>query len=295
MNGLLSRYTRRAVITGVLGAFGTGVGLPMGPAEAQARAYRIGYLATRFEAESWKSFLDALREHGWEEGRNIIVEGRWAEGRPERYVELASELATLKLDVIVASGPPALRAMQQATRTTPIVMTAVADPVEMGFVKSLAKPGGNITGVASSAGSGLFSKLLELTRDALPTSKRVGILFNEGNPLNYATAAASEISDAANRLELELVWLPLKIASDIQPALTTAKQRGTDAIIGIGDPLLYAQRDLIHDTAEKYRLPTIWAAREYLSGRGLLAYGSTLRGMLRHARSHLCRSHFARC
>ena len=109
MNGLLSRYTRRAVITGVLGAFGTGVDLPMGPAEAQARAYRIGYLATRFEAESWKSFLDALREHGWEEGRNIIVEGRWAKSRPERYVELASELATLKLDVIVASGPPALR------------------------------------------------------------------------------------------------------------------------------------------------------------------------------------------
>ena len=85
------------------------------------------------------------------------------------------------------------------------------------------------------------------------------------------------------------MWLPLKIASDIQPALTTAKQRGTDAIIGIGDPLLFAQRDLIHDTAEKYGLPTIWAAREYLSGRGLLAYGSTLRGMLRHALCHVDR------
>jgi putative ABC transport system substrate-binding protein len=250
---------------------------------AQGTPRRIGYLGTRFNAAYWQSFLDALREHGWEDGRNIIVEGRWAEARPERYVELASELVSLKMDVIVASAPPAVRAVQQATRTIPIIMTAVADPVDMGFVKSLAEPGGNITGVASTAGAGLISKLLELTKDALPSAKRVGILFNEGNPLNYITPAEPEISAAAKALDLEILWLPIRAVADLEPALATAKQRGADAIIGSGDPLLFAERAVIHDIAERNRLPTIWPTREYLSGRGLLSYGPTLEGMLRHA------------
>jgi putative ABC transport system substrate-binding protein len=99
---------------------------------AQAKVYRIGFLGGRFDAALWPSFLDSLREHGWEEGRNIVVEGRWAEGRPERYIELASELVSHKMDVIVASALPAVRALQQASRTTPIIMIAVVDPVEMG-------------------------------------------------------------------------------------------------------------------------------------------------------------------
>ena len=221
------------------------------PARAQAKIYRIAFLGNRFDAALWQSFLDALRQHGWEDGRNIIVEGRWADGRTERYAEIASELASLKVDVIVASAPPAVRAVQQATRTTPIVMTAVADPVEIGFVKSLAEPGGNITGVTSRAGPGLLSKLLELTKDALPSAKRIGILFNQGNPLNYATAAAPEILDAAKRLEQELLWLGIRCVADFEPVLTTAKQQGADAIIGIGDPLIFAERELIHDIAEK--------------------------------------------
>src|SRR5690242_925136 len=118
--------------------------------------------------------------HGWQEGLNIVIEARWTEGRPERYIELASELVSLKMDVIVAGAPPAVRALQQTTHTTRMIMIVVADPVEMGFVKSLAEPGGNITGVASVAGRNIILKLLELTKDALPSVKRVGILFNEG-------------------------------------------------------------------------------------------------------------------
>jgi putative ABC transport system substrate-binding protein len=150
------------------------------------KLYRIGYLGGRFDAALGASFLDGLREHGWEEGLNIVIEGRWTEGRPERYIELASELVSLKLDVIVAAAPPAVRALQQATRTTPIVMIAVADPVEMGFVKSLAEPGGNITGVTSVAGRNIILKLVELTKDALPSAKRVGILSNEPSELHYS-------------------------------------------------------------------------------------------------------------
>jgi putative ABC transport system substrate-binding protein len=153
----------------------------------------------------------------------------------------------------------------------------------MGFVSSLSEPGGNITGVSSAAGPGLFSKLLELTKDALPSAQRVGILFNEGNPLNYAAASSPEILAAANALRLELVWLPVTSVTDFEGAFVSAHQRGVDAVVGVGDPLLFAERQRIHDYAEKHRLPTIWATREYLFGRGLLSHGPSLRGMMRHA------------
>src|SRR5829696_7126094 len=198
-------------------------------AGAQTKVYRIGYIGTRFNAPLWQSFLDDLRKHGWEDGRNVVVEGRWAEARPGGYVELASELVSLKMDVIVANGPPALQALQQATRTIPIIMAFADYPVEMGFVKSLAEPGGNITGLSSSAGPGFISKQMELTKDAIPSAKRIGILFNEANPLNSATASAPEISAAAKALGLEILWLPIRSLSDIEPALATAKQGGADA------------------------------------------------------------------
>ena len=191
---------RRAFVAGV--AANVSMLRPTHNTCAQAKVYRIGFLGGRFDAALWPSFLDGLREHGWEEGRNIIVVSRWAEGRPERYIELASELVSLNMDVVVASAPPAVRALQQATRTTPIIVIAVVDPVEMGFVKSLSEPGGNITGVTSLAGPNIILKLFELTKDALPSVKRVGILFNEGNPLNYITAAAPQILAAAKLLEL---------------------------------------------------------------------------------------------
>ena len=272
---------RRAFVTGV--AATVALLRPTHHIRAQAKVYRIGFLGGRFDEALWPSFLDALREHGWEEGLNIVIEARWTEGRPERYIELASELVSLKMDVIVAGAPPAVRALQQATRTIPIKMIAVADPVEMGFVKSLAEPGGNITGVTSVAGRNIILKLLELTKDALPSAKRVGILFNEGNPVNYITAAAPQILATAKPLELEILWLPIRTVGDLEPAIATAKQRGVDAIIGSGDPLLFAQREFINETAERNGVPTIWGPREYLSGGGLLSYGPTLRGMLRQA------------
>ena len=273
MSMLLSRHTRRREFIAILGGAAS---WPF-PVLAQAKVYRIGYIGTRFDAPLWQSFLDDLRKHGWEDGRNVVVEGRWVQARPGGYVELASELISLKMDVIVANGPPALKALQQATRTLPLIMAAVDYPVEMGFVKSLAEPGGNITGVSSSAGPGFISKQMELTRDALPSAKRVGILFNEANPLNYAMAAAPEILVAAKALDMEVLWLPVRTVSDVEPVLATAKQGGADAIVGIGDAVLFGVRDFIQDIAEKNRLPTIWPSREF---RGLLSYGNTYRSLL---------------
>jgi putative ABC transport system substrate-binding protein len=256
------------------------------PVLAQAKVYRIGYIGTRFDAPLWQSFLDDLRKHGWEDGRNVVVEGRWAEARPGGYVELASELVSLKMDVIVANGPQALQALQQATRTIPIIMASADYPVEMGFVKSLAEPGGNITGVSSSAGPGFISKQMELTKDAIPSARRVGILFNEVNRFNSATASAPEIAAAAKALGLELLWLPVRTVSDVEPALAMAKQGGADAIVGIADPVLFPVRDFIHAMAEKSGVPTIWPSREW---GGLLSYGNTYRSMLRQAAGYVDR------
>jgi putative ABC transport system substrate-binding protein len=223
--------------------------------------------------------LDGLRERGWESHR-FVIEGRWSEGRVERLPELAAELVALNVDVIVASAPPAVRAAQQATRTIPIIMHAVADPVQAGFVASLSRPGSNITGVSSTAAD-LFPKLAEVTKEALPSAARIGALYNAGNPLNYATAQHADMVAASDALGLQLVWLAVRLVGDFDAAFAEARQRQADAIIGVGDPLLFAERDRIHDLAEKHRIPMIWPTREYVSGRGLLSYGPSLEAAMR--------------
>jgi putative tryptophan/tyrosine transport system substrate-binding protein len=207
---------------------------------AQARKVaRIGYLGNT--RGTHQPLLDGLQERGWEPG-SFVIEARWSQGRVERLPELAAELAALNMDVIVAASPPAVRAAQQATRTIPIIMFAVANPVEAGFIASLSNPGGNITGVTSTPGS-LFSKVLEITKEAIPSASRIGMLYNAGNPLNYASADHKDISAASDALSLQR----------------------------------------IHDLAEKYGVPMIWGPREYLDGRGLLSYGPSLNTQLRQA------------
>lgn len=264
-----------------------GVSLWLGLGSAEAKTYRIAFLGNSYDAALWQAFLEGLRDHGWVESPDFIIERRWAEGRPERLPGLASELVSLNSDVIVAAAPPAVRAAQEATRTTPIIMTAVSDPVAAGFVSRLSAPGGNITGVASTAGAGLLSKLLELARDALPTASRVGILFNEANPLNYVAPAKPEILEAARALRLEVSWLPVTGTADFDPAFQSAKERNAEAVIGIGDPLLFRERQHVHRLAEKHSVPTIWPTREYLAEQGLLSHGPSLPGMLRHAAAYV--------
>jgi putative ABC transport system substrate-binding protein len=254
-------------------------------AQARTKVARIGYLGN--SRVPLQPLLDGLRERGWEP-RQFVIEGRWAEGRVERFPEFAAELVALNVDVIVAASPPAVRAAQQATRTIPIIMFAVANPVEFGFIASLSQPGGNITGVTSTPGS-LFSKVLEITKEALPAAARIGMLYNAGNPLNYATADHTDILAASDALGLQLVWLAVRQVGDFDAALAEARQRQADAIIGIGDPLLFAERERIHNLAEKYRIPIIWGPREYLDGRGLLSYGPSVNAQLRHAAGHVDR------
>ena len=246
-------------------------------AQAATQVARIGFLGNL--PGRLQPFLDGLRELGWEPGR-FVVEDRYAEGRVERFPELAGELVALDLDVIVAASPPAVKATQQATRTVPIIMFAVADPVGSGFIESLAEPGGNITGLSSAVGS-LPSKLLEISKDAIPSATRIGMLYNAGNPLNYATQQHQSIVAASDSLGLQLEWLAVKQIGDFGTVFAQARQQHVDAIVGIGDPLLFTERDRIHDLAEEHGIPMVWPTREYLSDRGLVSYGPSLAAALR--------------
>jgi putative ABC transport system substrate-binding protein len=226
---------------------------------------------------------DGLRALGWIEGRNLAIDARYMEGNVERAPQLAAELVRLNPDVIVAASPPAVRAVQRATSDIPVVMFAVADPVGMGLVASLARPGGNITGVASVVPEGFMGKQLELVREALPGASRVGVLFNAGNPLNYAATFSRQLATAADALKLALTPLEIRTADEIEKAIGVASRERVDAVLLVGDVLTFRHRKRIHDLARASRLPTFVPTPEYLDDQGLLAYGPSLTDAARQA------------
>ncbi|HUP38010.1 MAG TPA: ABC transporter substrate-binding protein [Candidatus Limnocylindria bacterium] len=251
-------------------------------AEAQqsSKIAKIGILAN-----SPSPLLEALKEElrgfGWVEGRTAAFEVRYARGDLDRLPGFADELVKLDVDVIIAPAPPAVRAAKQATATIPIVMTAVADPVRDGFVASLARPAGNVTGVASVAAATLLPKILELGKEAIPRMTRVGLLFNAANPLNYAATFSDELREAARALKVELHDLGIRSADDVRAAMGAAVAARVDAVLVVGDPLTFMHRGLIQELAAQRGLPTLQTTREYLAGRGLLSYGSSLELLVR--------------
>jgi putative ABC transport system substrate-binding protein len=249
------------------------IALPLASeAQREGHVARIGVLGNS-PSSGWEAFRRSLQDLGYVEGQNIAVEWRWTEGNVERAPELAKDLVRQKVDIIVASAPPATRAAQQATDTIPIVFTAVADPIDSGFVRSLARPGGNLTGVASSVPEGFFPKLLELAREAIPSAKRVGVLYNAGNPRNYFTQFAPQWAEAAEALKLELQRMEVRTPEDLDAVFRAAR---VNVIVLVGDPLLFQHRMRIHDLADQRRIPTVHPTKEYLAGRGLLSYGPNL-------------------
>jgi putative ABC transport system substrate-binding protein len=242
---------------------------------------RIGWLGnTPIHPHPLAEGLHAL---GWVEGSNLLIEWRYTEGNIERAPELAADLVRLKPDVIVAASPPVVRAVQRATSSIPIVMVAVSDPVGMGFVTSLRQPGGNITGLSSAIPGGFMSKILQLIKEAIPNASRVGLLYNEGNPVNYATASSSELAVASQALNLQLQYLAVRNAEDIEKTLTAASLNPLQAVFVVGDPLTFRYRKRIHELAASRNVPTFVPAPEYLDGLGLMAYGPRLTDMLRQA------------
>jgi len=242
----------------------------------------IGFLgaATLSTTSPWvAAFLQRLREFGWVEGRNIVIEYRWAEGRTERYSEIAAELVRLKVDVIATSATGPTLAVKQATSSIPIVFAGVGDPVGIGIVDNLARPSGNVTGL-SVLFTDLAGKRLELLREILPGLRRLAILTNIGNP--SAMLEVHEVEAMVRTLGLESVTPEVRRPEDIAPAVESLKD-GVDALYVISDPVINTNRIRINTLALRARIPTMHSLREYVEVGGLISYGPNVSDMFRRA------------
>ena len=254
-------------------------------AQQAATVYRIGRLSPGsplLVAHLWEAFRQRLRELGYVEGQNLVIEGRYAEGRAERLPDLAAELVRLKVDVIVAGGTAAIRAAQQATHTIPIVMAATADPVGQGFVASLAYPGGNITGL-SWLGTELPGKRLELLKETVPQSTRIAALIHAAHPAYASTMHTLTV--AARALGLHLHVVEVRSADELDAAFAAMTRTGADAVIVVEDALLLSgQRGrVVADLAATHRLPMMYSWREWVVAGCLMSYGPSRPDMLRRA------------
>jgi putative ABC transport system substrate-binding protein len=242
----------------------------------------IGFVGTASSVWSpWTAaFVQRLHELGWIEGRNVAVEYRWWEGRPERLAEIAAEFVRLKVDVIVTAGD-AVATLKQATTVIPIVFALAQDPVGGGLVASLARPAGNVTGL-SLQGPDLTGKRLELLREVVTPLRRLAILFDAGYPT--AVVEKDEVQATARALGLEVAPLEIRRADDIVPAFDALKAPA-DALYVIIDTLVAANRARIITLAVGSRLPTIFPARIYIQAGGLISYGPSFTDQFRRAAS----------
>jgi putative ABC transport system substrate-binding protein len=251
------------------------------PLWAQQPRPVIGFLGTVAQ-EMWAkpvaAFEGQLREHGWIDGRTIKIIYRWGEGRSERFAEIATEFVNSNVDVIVTGGN-AVSAVRQATSTIPIVFALAVDPVGSGFVNSLSRPGGNVTGL-SSQGPDLAGKRLELLREVAPGRRRLAILVNVGYPA--AKEELAQVQTAARALGLESAVLEIRRAEDIAPALDGAKGRA-DALYVVGEALVIANAVLITKLALDAGLPAISNYREFAASGGLMAYGPNFPALFQRA------------
>ena len=250
-------------------------------AQQLAKLPTIGFLgaSTSSNWSHWTAaFVQRLRELGWIEGRTVAIEYRWAEGRSERFTEIAAEFARLKVDVILSVGSAAAVA-KQATSTIPIVFALAADPVGSGLVASLARPGGNLTGL-SILSSELAGKRIELLREVLPGLRRLAIIGNVGSVSSVLEIA--EAQAAARKLGLDVDVLEIRRAEDIAPALDTLRS-GVQALYVCPDPLVNANHARINTLALGARLPTIHPFRDYLGAGGFMSYGANNADLYRRA------------
>jgi putative tryptophan/tyrosine transport system substrate-binding protein len=248
----------------IIGISGSAVALPLtAHAQQLTKLPTIGFLGagTPSGYSQWvAAFMQQLRERGWIEGRDIALELRWAEGKNERFADIAAEFVRLNVDVIVTTGTAPVVAAKQATSVIPIVFTSAGDPVATGLVASLARPGGNVTGLSNQAPD-LAGKRLELLREIIPDLHRLAILTNIGSPIG--ALEMGEVQAAARTLGVEILPLEIRRAEDIGPAFEALKDRA-DALYVVAEPLLSGNRVRISILALGARLPTLHGFREYV-------------------------------
>jgi putative ABC transport system substrate-binding protein len=275
---------KRLAVTVALLVFGQVVG-----AQQTKQVARIGYLAPAFACTglipSLATFRQGLNELGYFEGRNVVIECRSADGKPDRLSDLAIELAQLKVDVIVAAGGESVaRAAMQASQTIPIVMTNAADPVATGLVASLSRPGGNITGLVTISPE-LGGKRLEILKQSFPKIARVAVLTNPLNP--EQAPRIREMQAAAQVLGVHLQLLEVRGPNDFDTAFSALLKAHAEALMPLGDPLINSRETQIVDFVAKNHLPAIYHRREFVDSGGLMSYGPNYEELFRRAASYV--------
>ena len=258
---------------------------PLAEAQSARQVWRIGYLGTSspaLEPNLVNAFRQGLREFGHIEGQDIVIEYRWAEGKYDRFPELAAELVRLKVDVILTAGTPGALAAKQATRTIPIVMAVVADALAYQLVASLAQPGGNVTGLSTLARD-LQGKQLEFLKEIVPRLSRIAVLVNPSNPFN--DVLGREQVQQALRLKLEL--FEVKAAEEFEAVFAAIARQRPDALFMIADRFLLAHRARIVAFAARQRLPGMYPYKEFVEAGGLVSYAPSYPEMFRRSATYV--------
>src|SRR5215467_4985198 len=244
---------------------------------------RLGYLSygsVEIDKSLLAAFQQGLRELGYLEGKNIVIEQRYAAGQSDKLPELVAEFVRVKADVIVVTGDPAAHAAKKAATAIPIVIVTSPDPVGTGLIASLAHPGGNVTGLSDFHG-GVVTKRLELLKDVAPLASRIAVLLNPANPSN--PIQLKDIQAAAPAFRVTLISLEVKAPDAIDPALTTVVKERAGALLVLGDRLFATHQSQIIKFAVKNRLPTIYSQRLYVEAGGLMSYGANFTDQYRRA------------
>jgi putative ABC transport system substrate-binding protein len=258
-------------------------------ASAQIKVPRLGYIwqgAAGSDDATLGGLRRGLKELGYEEGRTIVLERRYADGRLDRLPAIVAELVLLPVDIIAAAGTPATREVQKATRMIPVVSTS-GDPVRAGFVASLSRPGGNITGLTLGSSEAFAGKWLEFLAEAVPSLHRVAVLHAELNPANAQELAA--LGEAARRLGVELVPASATAANELEPALARIAATAAGGLIVTDSPLFAAARERIVAFAGERRLPAVYGLEEFVPAGGLMSYSSSVFDIWRRAAGYIDR------
>ncbi len=265
---------RRALIAGVAASL---LAPPVAAAQ-QTKRFSIGYLVAvtpGVVAPYAAAIEEALRDLGYVEGRNIVVHRRYAEGKPERLPDLAADLVRLNVDIIVATTNPAIAAAKRATTSIPIIMVIASDPVGTGFVASLARPGGNVTGVTLDTGPELNGKRVELLNAILPKASRVAVLRNPAEPGAVQSWNAAE--EAGRRLGITVRSVEIRGLDDFEPAFATMVRERADGVVLVSaGPVAFTRRRHIVGLAAQAKLPAVYGLREWVDDGGLMSYGPSL-------------------
>ena len=278
--------TRRELLIAAAGALATPLA---SSAQPQTKIWRVGFLSSRrvdfVDSDMYYGpFRRGMRERGYVEGKNLVIEWRSAEGNNDRLPNLAAELVNLKPDIILAAGTPATRAAQKATATIPIVMGNVGDPEGSGFVKSLARPGGNITGLAQMAGEAMTSKRFEMLLEMVPRLSRVAVLTN---PSNTTFDSLTSLHAAAKKRGVKLLGAEVRTPQEIDQAFIRMRQQNVGGVMLVNDGLFQTQKKQVYDLIAKQRLPSIAMNREQADEGMLMSYGVNAPEQYRRAATYV--------